>query len=216
MLPWPPQSSVLAVDQSEVMIGALWSGAGDVADATAVRGDWRALPCADGTIDIAVGDGCFTTLACPEDYRAVTNEVRRVLAPGGRLVMRLFVPPAVREDLESVVDDLHGGRIIGFHAFKWRLVTALHTSSPAGTTLGAIWDVWRAICPDPAALAAKHGWSPDVVATIDHYRGSTTTYSFPPLEELRAFMSPTFREISCRTPSYELGERFPTLVWERR
>lgn len=216
-LPWPPPATVLAVDRSEGMIAAVWAGAGDVAGATAVCGDWRALPCADGSIDVVVGDGCFTTLGYPHDYRAVTNEVRRVLAPGGRLVMRVFVPPAAREELASIADDLHAGRIAGFHAFKWRLVTALHVASPEGATLGAVWDAWHAMCPDPAALAAKLGWSPEMIATIDAYRGTNTTYSFPTLAEIRALVGAQFTELSCHVPTtYELGERFPTLVWQVR
>jgi SAM-dependent methyltransferase len=216
VLPWPPETTVLAVDRAEAMIGALWAGAGDVAAATAVCGDWRALPCEDGTLDVVVGDGCFTTLGFPHDYRAVVNEVRRVLSPGGRLVMRFFVPPAVPEELQSIADDLHAGRIAGFHAFKWRLVTALHSRSPEGTTLGAIWDAWHAMCPDPAALSAKLGWSLDVITSIDAYRGTDTTYSFPTLEETRALVGESFTELSCHVPTYELGDRFPTLVWQVR
>jgi SAM-dependent methyltransferase len=215
-LPWPPSATVLAVDKSETMVGALWAGAGEVSEAKAVCGDWRALPCADAAVDVVVGDGCLTTLAYPGDYRALTSEVRRVLAPGGLLVMRAFVPPAAREELATIADDLHAGRIAGFHAFKWRLVMAVHAASPRGATLGAVWDAWHAMCPDPAALAAKTGWSSDVIATIDAYRGTGTLYSFPPLDDLRAIVGASFTELSCHVPTYELGERCPTLAWQAR
>ena len=216
VLPWPASTTVLAIDRSEAMVGALWAGAGDVAAASAACGDWRALPCTDGTIDIVVGDGCFTPLEYPHDYRAVTDEVRRVLAPDGRFVMRVFVPPAAREDLESIADDLHAGRIAGFHAFKWRLVMAVHARSVEGATLGAVWEAWHAMCPDRSALMTKLGWSADTIATIDAYRDTGTVYSFPTLEEIRATVSASFTELSCHVPTYELGDRCPTLVWRAR
>lgn len=213
MLPWPRESTVLAVDKSETMLGVLWAGAGDVASARAVCGDWRALPCEDASIDVVVGDGCLTTLAYPGDYRALVAEVRRVLAPGGRFVMRAFMPPAVREEVSAVAEDLAAGRVAGFQAFKWRLVTAVHAAEGARATLGAVWDAWHAMVPDPAALAARVGWDPAVFGTIDAYRGTSTIYSFPSLAELRALVGETFTELACHVPSYELGERFPTIVW---
>ena len=216
VLPWPPASTVLAVDRSEAMVGALWAGAGEVAAASAVTGDWRALPCEDGSVDVVVGDACLTPLGYPDDYRAIKSEVRRVLAHDGRFVMRVFVPPAAPESLAGIAEDLHAGRIAGFHAFKWRLVTAVQFASEGGASLAAVWDAWHAMCPDPAALAERTGWSPDVIATIDAYRGTATVYSFPTLAELRALMDESFTELACHVPSYELGERCPTLVWRAR
>jgi hypothetical protein len=217
VLPWPRDSAVIAIDRSETMIGALWAGAGDVTTATAVCGDWRELPCEDGAIDIVVGDACLTTLRFPDDYRTIADEVRRVLSRDGRFVMRVFVPPPVREELESIAGELRSGPVGGFHAFKWRLVTAVHAASGEAATLGAVWDAWRAMCPDPGELAARTGWSQDTIATIDNYRATSTRYSFPTLAEIRAVVGASFTELSCQFPtSYELAERCPTLVWQAR
>lgn len=215
-LPWPSGARVLAVDRSEAMIAAVWSGAGTVASASAVCGDWRALPCAAGSLDLVVGDGCFSVLAYPTDYRAVSAELRRVLSAGGRFVMRFFVPPPAREDVVTIAGDLRAGRIGTFHAFKWRLAMATQQTPEQGASLERIWSAWRAMCPDPARLAAELGWSDEAVATMDAYRDARTTYSFPTLAEIRAVLGADLEELSCHLPRYELGDRCPTLVWRAR
>ena len=211
-LPWPPDATVVAVDRSDPMIAALWSGAGDVASATATCGDWRALPCENGSIDLIAGDGCFSALAYPNDYRVVAAELRRVLATGGRVALRMFVPPATRDDLETIASDLPAGRIGSFHAFKWRLAMALQTTPEDGACLGAIWTAWNAMCPDPSVLS----WSAETIATIDSYRDSPITYSFPTLDQIRAAFGAHLTDVSCSVPTYELGERCPTLIWRAR
>lgn len=215
-LPWPTGASVVAVDRSEAMIAAMWSGAGDVASARAVCGDWRALPCADGSVDLALGDGCFSMLAYPEGYRAVAAEIRRVLAPGGRFVMRFFASPPAPEELASVAADLDAGRIETFHAFKWRLAMATQRSPEEGARLDSIWDAWREMCPDPTRLAAERGWSAEEIATIDAYRGAHVTYSFPALAGIGAVLGDDLVELSCHVPRYELGQRCPTFVYRAR
>jgi hypothetical protein len=76
----------------------------------------------------------------------------------------------------------------------------------------AIRDAFDAVVPDRAALAARTGWSREVIDQIDNYRESRAVYSFPTLDEFRATFVPLFTEIACHVPSYELGERCPTLV----
>ncbi len=89
---------------------------------------------------------------------------------------------------------------------------SLQPSGEDGARLGDIWNAWQAMCPDPAALSARLGWDADVVATIAAYRDSDVTYSFPTLRDLRRVLAEDFVELACHTPSYELGERCPTLV----
>ena len=207
--PWPDGTELVAIDRARTMIGALFArGPGR----DAVIGDWRALPVRDRAIDLALGDGCLTNLAFPAGYRALAAELDRVLAGGGRAVLRLFAAPARAESIDEVAAAI--GAIAGFHAFKWRLAMAIQ---PAGRNV-RIDDVWRAfaaMCPDRAALAARTGWPRAVIDTIDAYRGSSVVYSFPTEDEAAAALAP-LRVIARHAAGYELGDRCPTLVLARK
>ena len=71
------------------------------------------------------------------------------------------------------------------------------------------------IVPDRAALAARTGWAPEVIATLDSYRGSSLVYSFPTEDEAAAALAP-LEVIARHTPGYALGERCPTLLLAAR
>jgi SAM-dependent methyltransferase len=208
-LAWPPQTTVTAVDQSPGMIRHVWPGAPD----RALCADWRRLPLPDGAVDLIAGDGCCSLLPFPDEVHALAAELRRVLTPGGIYVLRAFVQPEAREDLAAVGAALWSGRIGNFHVFKWRLVMSLQPSTARGVQLADVWDAWHALCPDPDALAEARGWPLSTITTIDSYRGAPAVYRFPTLAELRAVLSANFTEVACHTPTYELGERCPTLVW---
>lgn len=201
-LPWA--GALLAVDRSQPMIREVWPGP---AGASVVCADWRWLPLASGRFDLVVGDGCASVFAWPGEYRALGAEMRRVLVAGGRLVLRLFTSPEAREDVRDLAGDLRAGRVRNFHAFKWRLAMALQPSTEAGVRLGDIWDAWRSIRPAEEIDGAD---------TIDAYRGSDVRYSFPTLAQHRAALGQGFSELACVTGSYELAERCPTLILERR
>jgi len=184
--------------------------------ARSVCADWRTMPVDDASIDLVAGDGCYSTLPFPSEYRALDAELRRVLRPNGRIVMRVFASPSMRESVDAVAADLWARRIESFHVFKWRLAMALQPSAEAGVRLGDIWTAWRSMCPEPATLTEKLGWPTEIVATIDAYRGADATYTFPTLAELRAVLAESFVELACVTPAYQLGARCPTLVLTAR
>jgi SAM-dependent methyltransferase len=213
---WPDGASVVAIDRSEAMLGALWPGGEGPPARRGQAGDWRALALADGSVDLALGDGCFTVVEFPDEARQVTRELGRVLRPGGRLVVRVFARPEAREELDEVAAALWAGRIGSLHALKWRLAMAVQ---PARARRVAVVDVWHAfvrICPDASRLVTQLGWPPQVLATIEPYRESAAAYAFPTLEEMRAVLADGFIELACHVPGYELGDRCPTLVLEPR
>ena len=143
----------------------------------------------------------------------LAGELRRVAAPGSLLAIRFFLRPDCNETVGQVIDDLQKGRIGNFHAFKWRLAMAMHGTIEEGVRLGDVWDVWHQAVPQPDALAAQLGWSPAVVNTIQNYRGVSTCYSFPTMDEARG-LTGDFRIVAVQVPDYELGERCPTLVMQ--
>lgn len=213
---WPEGTRLLAVDRSEGMIRDVWPHSGLDVAAHVIRGDWNALPIRDGSLDLVIGDGFYTPLNYPRDYLRLGSELFRVLRPGGHYLIRVFIRPDRPETLEAVRQDFLAGRIISFHAFKWRLAMALHGSLDAGVRLADIWDQWQVMRREADRQGLKPDWPEAEVATIDAYRGVATRYTFPTLAELRDILRPHFIEQECHFPAYELGERCPILLLARR
>jgi SAM-dependent methyltransferase len=68
-----------------------------------LRADVRRLPFTDGVFDVVTDRGCFHYLAVA-DRGAYADEVRRVLRPGGRLLLRASLRAAgVRNDIDAAV-----------------------------------------------------------------------------------------------------------------
>lgn len=211
---WPAGTSLVAIDRSRPMIGAVFPAAAVPPATVAAVGEWAALPVAAGAVDVIIGDGALSTLRFSDQYRAVAAELARVLAPGGRLVLRLFAAPAEAEPLAAVAADLAAGAVDSFHSLKWRAAMAVQ---PAERNVGVV-DIAAAVdalAPDRDALAARTGWSRDAIDTIDAYRGSAARYSFPTLAEVEAALAPWFVDPAVRWPGYPLGRRCPTVAWTR-
>lgn len=212
---WPAGSRLLSVDRSLRMIRDILPSRPAV-PVTPVCASWLAMPLGDDCLDCIVGDGCFTVLESIGTHRRLCHELRRVLRPGGLLVMRLFVQPPERESVASVFDDLAAGLIGGFHVFKWRLAMALHDNPDEGVAVGEIWSRWRRADMDVESIAARLNWPRHEVSTIEVYRGSPARYTFATLEQARAVLGESFDELACHVPDYELGERCPTLLLAAR
>jgi SAM-dependent methyltransferase len=205
---------VIAVDNSFDMIRAIWPGRIRTGD-EAVCADWRRMPFDASSVDLALADGTFSILPFPEGYAVLCDELRRLFRPGGRCVVRCFAQVEERETLDGVFADLDRGRIGNFHVFKWRLVMALQQSAEAGVSVGSVWSALDDAWPDLDRLAEQTRWPVEEVRTIEAYRGVETRYTFPTLEEYRrVFASAGWRVVDVAIPSYELGERCPTLVVE--
>jgi len=209
-LHWPEGARVLAVDRSQVMIEKVWPGH-PKAGLGGRCGDWLDLPLARQTCDLVLGDGSFTQLDYPQDYRGVFQSIRRVLTDHGVVTIRFFVRSDEQEHPEAVLADLWRGGIGSFHVLKLRLAMALQECVERGVQLHTVWNFWaNSINRDE--LIARLGWSPRVISTMDNYRGLTTRYTFPTLAELRQVIGPEFREVNCVVPKYAFGERCPILT----
>jgi SAM-dependent methyltransferase len=215
-LRWPAGTSIVGVDQSAPMIRAVWPRTGLPARASVVRGDWRAMPLGTRACDVAVGDGSFNCLAFPADYRRVSAELRRVLSGGGLLILRTFIRAEAREPLDAIVSDLWSGATRSIHAFKLRLHMHLQPSTERGIRFGETWELWRSLGIDAKILADRTGHAIEEIDTIETYRGSATSFSFPSLAEVRDVWANDFDELACSIPAYELGDRCPTLVLRAR
>jgi SAM-dependent methyltransferase len=213
-LSWPVGADVLAVDRSQAMIEHIWPGY--PAPGQGGRcGDWLNLPLPNGSRDVVLGDGPFTQLDFPDGYRSVARSLRRVLSGHGVVAIRFFLKHERGESPEQVLADLWDGRIHNFHVFKWRLAMALQESVEKGVEVHAIWRYWAAAV-NPDELARHLGWSAEVIATMDNYRGLAVRYTFPTRAELRQVLSHDFTEVNCQVPTYALGERCPILTLRPR
>ena len=79
-----PDGRVVGVDYSHRMVRRARDRADEVAGATVVRSDARALPLATDSVDGALAS---LALSAMPDVDAVLDEVRRVLGPGGALAV---------------------------------------------------------------------------------------------------------------------------------
>ncbi len=214
-LPIGSISRFIAVDKSAEMIANVWRPRPGLSD-TAICADWRQMPFAHSSVDLALGDGCLCLLEFPSDYASMFRELRRVLRPGGRCVLRCFMRPDEQETVDKVFADLHNGGIGNFHVLKWRLLMALQSNAEEGVAVKGAWSIINETWPDLHLLAGRFDWPVEQVLTISAYRNVETRYAFPTRTQFCEFFTTAgFSVIQVVTQSYELGERCPTFVLER-
>ncbi|MBI3903174.1 MAG: class I SAM-dependent methyltransferase [Nitrosomonadales bacterium] len=205
----------IAIDHNAAMIDAIWPG--NHAQRSVVRGNWLNLPFAPDQFDTALCDGGLTQLSCPTQYADLFAQLARVLKPGGRILLRLFLSPEQGETSTEVCSDALAGNIRGFHAFKWRLAMAV--AAEAGNInlpVSSVYAAFERLLPDRARLAAASGWAAEDIATIDPYRDSPMHYSYPTLSQFRAMLPHKLKEIAVIHGRYELAERCPIVALECR
>jgi SAM-dependent methyltransferase len=161
-----------AIDNSPAMIGALWNNRHE-----AILGDWLAMPFAANSFDTIIGDGCLVLLAQPQQHERFFEQLARAVAPGGRILLRVFVSPELPETREQVCRDASAGKMKGVHAFKWRLSMSIASESSDYTlSVAETSATFDRLIPDRRQLAAATGWRDDEIETIDFYRGSDARY----------------------------------------
>ncbi len=211
-LPWPTDSRVLAVDKCQAMIEQLWRP-NPAIRSNVVQGNWLRLPINDENFDLIIGDCCMTMMHPEQDRPRFLKELRRVLRPWGSVALRLFVRPEIAETPENVFDDLWNNRIGNFHIFKWRLLMALHGPLAEGVLISKAWDCWQQFVSRNDQIVARTGWDPSTLVTLEAYRGSTSRYFFPTLEESRNILGQFLTERCINIPTYELGYCCPAVIY---
>jgi SAM-dependent methyltransferase len=123
--------------------------------------DWRQMPLPDASFDVIFGDGSLNVLN--DGYRALFKEVKRVLRPGGKLILRVFTRPEL-----PITFNRDG---LKFHAFK--LGVSLALANP----FVSVKDIQKTVKPlwDHPTMAFN--------------RNSDAVYYFPKLSELPYFTS---------------------------
>lgn len=212
-LPWPAGSRVGAVDRSQVMIRAIWPGPSQAAQCAS----WTALPIEDQSCDIAMCDGGLQLLDWPIGHQLLAHELERVIRPGGRLVVRMFVPPDQKECPDEVLDELLSGQIPNLNILKIRMGMAMARGTPPTVRLRDVWDALNSAAPDLPLLAHQINWPVEHLQTINTYRDTSTCYVFVGVEELCNIFchSGVFAPLRVECPAYLLGERCPTVALKR-
>ncbi len=202
---WPAGVKLSAVDHSPAMIEQLWPPAKGPADSSVILADWCAMPIESGTIDLVAGDGCYVLQTWPDGYAALTREVCRVLRPGGRYVIRVFLRPDVAESVADIADAFSAGSIGSVHAIKLRLLAAVHGINGVGSRLDDVWRAWKNMPALPQALAGQRGWTPEEIVGIESYAGMDARYYLPTLTEFRHSLGPDLQELECAFGRNELA-----------
>ncbi|MGH3474368.1 MAG: class I SAM-dependent methyltransferase [Aeromicrobium sp.] len=212
-LPWPTGSVVRAADRTEEMVSLVWPG--EPADVVLV--DWLDMDWPDAAFDVVVCDGGWHLLD-PAAQRRLATTLSRIIAPDGRFVVRLFVAADRPETPEDVMTDLLAGRVRDLNCLKLRLGPAMMESANVGVELDSVWQYIHDAAGDVATLAARLGWDPTELGAIDAYRDSGARYHFVSIEEFETTVcssSTGFVVHRIDVPSYQLGDRCPTVVVRR-
>jgi SAM-dependent methyltransferase len=214
-LRWPAGTSLAALDWSWQMIAQIWRSAPAPAFASAVRGDWREMPLAGASLDIAVGDGCYFVLGSVEGASLMNAELLRTLRPGGLYCQRCFVRPD-RLGIDQVLEQLRAGRFPDPFIFRWMFMMAAQQDSVRGVTLDEIWQAWQAHEVDARPEIDRRGWRADTDWGFGRFRGGKLRYLYPRRDELTALVAPHFDLVEYRVPAYPRGACFPSLVMRPR
>jgi SAM-dependent methyltransferase len=211
---WPEGTALLAVDRSPSMLQRLWPGP----PGTSVLGEWRALPLAAASVDLAVCDGGWHLLDRPDGQERLAAELARVVAPGGRLAVRLFEPSPSDRTLDEVLDLLDADGVVDANHLKVLLWMAVRDPGRR-VAVARVWDALDAACPDLDELADRCGWPRATVRAFEAYRGSPDRYDLLAGDELdrQLVAAGPFRRVR-EHPGAALAPdlRFPTFVYERR
>ena len=213
-LNWPGECDLVALDNNPKMIETVWVGGRD----QVLLGDWRCMPLADESREVAFCDGGFHLLPHPDGQLRFIRSMRRVLALGGVCAIRLFAPTSERESEESVLADMAQGRVPNLNILKLRLGMAMQERPGEGVRLGDVWERVAGLAGSFDELAESVGWPIEHLRAIDSYRGSDARYCFVTPSEVQDLFCKEvggFRLESTIFPSYELGDRCPLVVYRK-
>jgi SAM-dependent methyltransferase len=213
-LPWPKGTDFLAVDRTQAMIDGVWPGPKEAVQCT----DWLALTLPESSRDVVLCDGGLHLLAYPQQQRRLVQVLQRILSDRGLCILRLYVPPPQRESPDAVLRELLEGGISSLNILKLRLGMSLMDSASEGVELGRVWRAVHAVAPDLEELASRIEWPVEQMLAINAYRESTVRYHFVTVDQVSDLFCGNqggFKVHRLHVPSYELGERCPTIVLRR-
>jgi hypothetical protein len=200
-----------AVDHNEAMITHIWPG--NTASRRAVCADWRNSSFLARAFSQCVGDGSLSSLAF-DDIATVMRELDRIVARGGRLILRAYLAPDRTEAISGLKEAALSGLLPNFHAFKIRLGMTIAAQRPS-PSVGPreILAAFDELFPDREMLPSVTGWLREQIDTIDLYRQSSATFSFPTVDRLLSIVRPVWPNARLESSGrYEMSDCCPLLV----
>lgn len=202
----------IAVDRNAQMIERVWPRP---VNWQVTQGHWLQLPLPNNSVQQVVGDGALTMLRFPQEYPLFLAELQRVLSPKGKIVLRLFAAPEQAESMGEIRQALTRGEIRSFDALKWRLAMALAHEGEGNVQVAELLEAFNHAFADRKDLLARTGWPELVFDTVDIYKNSAASLSFPKLSEVHALLSPYAKRIRYQHGTYELADRCPIVILEK-
>lgn len=216
-LAWPDVDDVYAVDQSKEVLQYVWPGRPD----RGICCSWLSLDLPSASIDVVACDGGLHLLDWPSGQSELARKLALLVKPGGRVAMRLFLPPPQKETPLYVLQDLLAGRVPNLGHLKVRMGCALMRSPELGVARHEVWEYLRNVAGDRGwiGMAQQIGWDPQALAAIDSYRNCQVRYYYTDInsvqETFMANVGGAFSVAAIHRPSYAMGEFFPTVVFKR-
>jgi SAM-dependent methyltransferase len=203
------------IDHSIGMINWSWMKFPRGHLATPIAARWTSLPLRNNSVDLIFGDGCNIQLEFPGAYQTWFREMARILRPGGKVVLRVYLSPETPETPNAVIDDLMHKRIGNSNVLRMRLFMALQISAAIGVQVSDISDFWKSAHIDENFLITELGWPAAAIGVFNVFKNIKLRYSFPTMAQMRMVFRNHFIEFDRYIPGYEIGNRCPTIVLQK-
>ncbi|MBB3862472.1 SAM-dependent methyltransferase [Novosphingobium hassiacum] len=181
-LAWPTGTRVICFEDSLDMIERVGCGRRE----EALRWHSTDPAVALGSVQIVLCDGGLHQHGFPDGQERLVAQLARMLAPGGRAVFRLFLPPDPCPSPYEVLDRLEDGAIANMSELKLALGHAMTTQAAQGVSVNAIWHRLheRIGFEKREQFFDLLGWPRCEYEVIDLYRDSPVQHHFASLEEV--------------------------------
>lgn len=204
---------LVAVDLSEGMVECVWPGNTDTN--RAYIGDWLSQPKDLGPFVNAVGDFSLCLMGDETGLNALLETLYTSLAPGGRLVSRIWTRPETQiteKDLLAYASSPQHS----FHAMRLRIGMFAAQESQGVVNVRRIWEIFNALFPDRDAYLSDTRTHPDLLQLIDNYSRSQDRYYYPTVNEILSLARKNgFAPRLVSSGDYPFSSDCPILVAEK-
>jgi SAM-dependent methyltransferase len=130
-MPWPDDTHLTAVDNSDVSIRAFWPG-DELPQRRVIKARWEEMPFAPQSFHFVLGDCVFNSQRYPDDCRSLASRISQLLKPGGCLFVRVFTQSDPKEDTADILSALREGKIADYHELRFRLLSSMQADANRG------------------------------------------------------------------------------------